>query len=246
VAGRSAIGEDAHRGAGHRAVTTLARTVGYRFLERALRREFRRIVWMDEELPQLPDGPVVLYANHHAFYDGYVLGYLVERVLRRQAIVWVETLDRFPFFRTVGALPFPANDRWARVATMRRTVRAWKTDPRMVLIYFPEGRLHPWEEGVEWPTDDRLSRLGGLTDDLVWWPVALRVGGWQEHKPTAYLRAGRWHDRSTGFEAAQLEELMHSLEDPGAHPQRTILEGRRGPHERWDFSGLDSVFSRLS
>ncbi|MHC4815919.1 MAG: 1-acyl-sn-glycerol-3-phosphate acyltransferase [Planctomycetota bacterium] len=220
--------------------------MGFRLMERALRREFRRIVWLDRQLPRLPDGPIVLYANHHAFYDGYVLGYLVERVLRRRAIMWVETLERFPFFRALGALPFPADDRWERVATMRRTARAWQTDPGMVLIYFPEGRLHPWEEGVAWPADDRLARLGSLTDDLAWWPVSLRVGGWQDHRPTAYLRAGRWHDRSTGLEQAQLAALMHSLEDPAAYPQHTILEGSRGPHERWDFSGLDAIFSRIS
>jgi hypothetical protein len=227
-------------------MTPMVREVGFRVLERTLRREFRRIVWLGDDPPSLPEGPVVLYANHHAFYDGQVLAYLVERVLGRRAIVWVEEADRFPFLKTVGAMSFPHDDRGSRMATIRGTARALTGDPATVLIYFPEGRLHPWDEGLTWPDDDRVPRLGRLARDVVFWPVAMRVAGWEDHKPTAYLKGGHWHRHSTGLERHHIDALMRALEYPGRHSQTVLLEGRPGPHQRWNFSALDPIFSRLT
>lgn len=86
------------------------RRLAYTLLRRHLRRAFRRIVWVGPWHPPRSDHPVVIYANHHAFYDAQILGYVAERVLGRHAVVWMEELDRFPFLGVLGARPFPVND----------------------------------------------------------------------------------------------------------------------------------------
>lgn len=224
---------------------TWPRRLGFRLLERTLRREFRQIVWLGDDIPELPRQPVILYANHHAFFDGMVLGYLIERILQRPAVLWFQELERFPFFRILGALPFPAAAAQTRATTVRTTQRRWRTDPRTVMIYFPEGKLHAWEEGLAWPADDRFARLERLADDIIWWPVALRVAGWEDHRPTMYIKAGQPQRGTTGMERAHLEALMTALERPDRHAQRVLLEGRRGPHDRWDFSLLNPLLSRF-
>ena len=59
------------------------------------------------EPPSLPDAPVVLYANHHGFHDGYLLWQLVGHALGRPVVIWMEEWERAPLFGPVGALPFP-------------------------------------------------------------------------------------------------------------------------------------------
>ncbi len=224
---------------------TALRSLGYSALGAGLSRSFRRVVWLGQG-PDLPDRPVVLYANHHAFHDGQLLAYLVEVVLRRQAVVWMQELNRFPFFKLLGALPFPADSATERASTVRATVRMWRRNPKTTLIYFPEGQLHPWEDGLLWPEDDRMERLKRLGPELLWWPVALKVSGHENHRPTAYLKGGRPHDGTGGAEKMHLEALMRSLDQPARFRQTVLLEGNRGPHERWNLSFLDPVISRLS
>ncbi|MDX1548833.1 MAG: acyltransferase, partial [Rhodothermales bacterium] len=128
-------------------------------MRRSLRRAFRRVAWIGPA-PALPEGvPVILYANHHNFYDGY-LGWLVAaRLLGRPAMTWMEAWDRFPFFGAVGALPFPPGDPRRRAATVRRTLRRFEEASSSVLVYFPEGRLHPPDEGLDPFPEGAFARL---------------------------------------------------------------------------------------
>lgn len=218
------------------------RRAGYALLERSLRQTFRRIVWCGPWTPPPAGRPVVLYANHHVFHDSYALACLVERILGRRTLVWMEELDRFPFFGALGALPLPSRDAAIRARTIRATSRAFRHDPSSALIYYPEGRLHPADDGLlEFPAN-RLARLDRVLPAKLWWPVAVQVTGWHDAAPTLRLAGGTPHAESTGTEAAKLRDLLQGL-SAGTAPQRVLYEGRRGPHERWDFSRTAAILS---
>ena len=222
---------------------TAARRTGYALLERSLRRTFRRVVWCGPFTPPPAHLPVVIYANHHVFQDSYALACLVERVLGRRTLVWMEELERFPFFGLLGARSFPAGDAAVRVRTIRATRSAMMRDPAHMLFYYPEGRLHPAAEGILPFPADRLARLDRvLPTPKLWWPVALSVTGWHDTHPTLCLTGGMPHAKSTGREAETLRELLVALSS-GALPQRVLYDGRRGPHERWDFSRAAAILS---
>jgi 1-acyl-sn-glycerol-3-phosphate acyltransferase len=220
------------------------RRLGYRLLVRGLRRRFRRVVWRGSWHPPAPDRPVVLVANHHAFFDAQLLGFLVEVVLKRRTVVWMEELDRFPFLAMLGARPFPAGNPGQRLATIRETSRLMASDAGVTLIYFPEAHLHPADEGVLPFPEDRLQRLGRVLPRARWWPVAVGVSGWHEATPTAFLTGGHSHDGPPADARAELESLQASLTAPVRPDDRTLLEGRPGPNERWDFSALRRAFIR--
>ena len=57
-------------------MTQLRRRFAYAVLTRALRRAFRRVVWVGDWNPPPDDAPVILYSNHHAFYDAQIFGFL--------------------------------------------------------------------------------------------------------------------------------------------------------------------------
>jgi hypothetical protein len=211
-------------------------------LERTIRRMFREVVWVGDWEPPPGNLPTIIYTNHHAFYDGQLLALFCERVLRRPPIVWVEDLDRFPFLAPLGALRFPAADGLARMVTMRRTARAMRSDPSTVMVYFPEGHLHAVEEGVTAFPTTRFHRLARLFERAAWWPIVLRVTGWQHAWPTALLTGGAFHEAPTGREHATLEKLLERLRTESGEHGRTLFEGRASPHERWDMSWMGRFF----
>ena len=205
---------------------------------------FRRVEWVGSWNPPPIDRPTVIYSNHHAFYDGQLLGLFCERALRRPPVVRVEELDRFPFFSLLGALRFPSDDPAARMVTIRRTARLMQTNFSAALVYFPEGHLHAAEEGIAPFPADRFHRLARIFETATWWPIALRVTGWHHAWPTALLCGGAVHESPTGHERATLEQLLERLQDPSYGPGKVLFEGRASPHERWDLSWMQRLFLR--
>jgi hypothetical protein len=187
---------------------------------------------------------VILYANHHAFYDAQVLGFLTERVLRRHTLVWMEDLDRAPFLFFLGARTFPRDEGGRRLRTIRETQRILEQRTDAILIYFPEGELHHADEGVRTFPADRCSRIARVLPSAQWWPVALRIAGWHDATPTAFLTGGPPHEAPDGREHEMLTALLRQLTDATDSASRVLLDGRAGPHERWNLSPIARVFYR--
>ncbi len=213
------------------------------FLRWDLRRTFRRVCWVGSGLPDLPDGPVIAYANHHHFYDGHLAWLLFRTHLNRPPTIWMAEWDRFPFFAAVGAQPFPPDDPTRRAGTIRRTARRFQADSRTVLVYYPEGTLHPPDDGIRDFDARALTQLAELYPTATWWPYAVHVTWRNEATPTALLTAGSPHE-ADGQEHARLRRLWNRLQSPQDRPTKTLLRGHRSPDERWDFSFASSFFER--
>lgn len=201
-----------------------------------LRKQFRRIIWSGSDAP--PSGrPIVVYANHHFFYDGYILGYLLESVLRRRVVIWMQDLGKFPFFKAGGAMPFAAENPAERFATIRATSRMMRRDPNVALVYFPERRLHDAGEGIQFFDPNLFTRLDRVFPTKYWWPVALQTVHRHRARPTVVVQSGVAHEDGTGAERKTLQDLLTTA-DREEGTRSVILEGRRDPDERWDFSRL--------
>ena len=209
---------------------------------RALHRSFRRIVWTGPR-PDLPkERPVVLYMNHHNFYDGYLAWLIIDRVLHRQGITWMAEWHRFPPFSAAGALPFPQDDERLRAHTVRRTARRLKDSSNTALAYFPEGTLHRPEEGILPFSSAPLRRLERLFPALTWYPVGLHVTWWGEAKPTVVLGGGSAHNRIDGEEHARLDTVWQAVRSAPPQSCDVLLEGRSDVAERWSLAALEPLF----
>jgi len=215
-----------------------------------LRSTFRRVAWMSDRSPSETDGvpgaaPVILYANHHHFYDGHLLWYLLTKWMRRPATIWMNEWEHYPFFAAVGAQPFPPENASRRAATLRRTARRFREEPHTVLVYFPEADLHAPAAGIHPFPEDAIQRLGRLYPEATWWPVAIDVTSWGDKYPTACLRPGTPHRAPDGTERDRLRHLWHTLRKTGPESPHTILlDGRKSPTDIWDFSRLAPFFER--
>ncbi len=221
----------------------MMRHIVHWLMRRDLRASFARIEWVGP-VPDVPaDASVVLYANHHSFHDGHLLWVVVEKLLKRHALTWMEDWNRFPFFAAVGALPFPSDDLRARALTFRRTARRFADAPCWGLVYFPEGVLHPPDDGVLAFDESLLRRLDTLLPDKVWLPVALYVTWDGDARPVARLTAGRAHRTIQGDEHTRLSTLWHDLRTT-TRPATLLAQGKRSAATTWDFRFTAPFFRR--
>lgn len=214
-------------------------------VKRSLRGHFRA-VYVRGAPPDEPR-PLILYANHHYWWDGY-LGYWLIRSWGRRMVVWMESYRRFPPFRAIGALPFPAGDAAARARTVRRTVEAL-CKPETAVLLFPEGKLHgdtanllPFQRSLHW-----LARQAPSAWVL---PLAVHIEASYHQYPRAYLSVGApFQSDLAGTEAwlcaaaealqAQLKALRAdartAVEEAEivAQGYRVLLRGRVSVHERF-------------
>lgn len=228
----------------------LAARVARGLIEKDLKQAYRNVIWVGEEAALSPDRPVVAYANHHAYFDSFLLWRLISKTLKRPFIVWMEKWDEVPLFGPLGALPFPPEDAKRRMRTIRETARRMETSPAMLLLY-PEGEMRPPDAGLgPWRADlGRLARL--LPPEALWWPLAVRVTDWGHASPTALLSAGEMHEVPDGSERQRLQSVLDRLrearpEDVASGTAHVLLEGKEGPDERWDLSRLGPLFRRLT
>ena len=208
-----------------------------------LHRAFRRVCWVGDWPPPLPDAPVIAYANHHHYYDGHLAWLLFQRCLDRPATLWMAEWDQFPFFGAVGAQPFPPDDPGRRAATLRRTGRRFHSSPETVLVYYPEGELRPPDEGIGAFDPEAPLRLARLYPEAVWWPLAVHVTWRGFARPTALLTGGSVH-KADGHERERLTNQWHSLHQASSSPLHSLLDGTHSASEVWSFSFARSFFER--
>ncbi|MEL6444390.1 MAG: 1-acyl-sn-glycerol-3-phosphate acyltransferase [Bacteroidota bacterium] len=223
----------------------------------SLRSSFRSVRWVGA-WPLLPEGqPVVLYANHHSFFDGYLLWWLLTQHLDRPPLVWMREHDQIPLFGPLGTLPFPEDDARRRAQTLRETARRMRAVPETTLFLFPEGEQRPPDAGIgPFETAD-LARVARLVPDAAWWPVALRLTWWDADRPIALLTGDTPHDAPDGDERPRLDALLNRLRavrpvgdgvtiDGVPAASRVLLDGKRAPGERWNLTVLGPLLQRFS
>ena len=154
--------------------------------------------------------PLVLFANHHYWWDGY-LGYWLIRAWGRRMVVWMEAYRRFPPFGAIGALPFPPDDPQVRARTVRRTVQILRTEPATALLLFPEGVLHGDTERLL-PFQRSLHWLACRVPQATLLPLAIHIEPSYHQYPRAYLSVGAPFQSAATDEAAWLAEAAGAVE----------------------------------
>jgi hypothetical protein len=194
-----------------------------------------------------PSCPVILFANHHYWWDGY-LGYWLIRAWGYRPLAWMEAYRRFPPFGALGALPFPPNDPQARARTVRRTVQILRTEPAALLL-FPEGVLHGDTERLL-PFQRSLHWLACHVPQAMLLPLAIHIEPSYHQCPRAFLSVGAPFQSAATDEAAWLAEAAGAVEtllrqtradaraaltddEHAAQGFQVLLRGTRSIHERF-------------
>ncbi len=194
----------------------------------SMRRGLAGVWWKGDERPWLPDGRVLLIANHHSWWDLYLVWWFTHRLERPMVgLMNPERLASFPFFGHHGAVPAD------QPRPFVRGVRAGATG-----IVFPQAGLQAPGPVVLSPAQaERTERLVRLTQAAVV-PLAIRVllrGG--QH-PEAYLWAGPPFQQSNAA-LERLNAMLSSFEQSAADvdPEQPLpgfdaaFQGRQPTHK---------------
>lgn len=204
-------------------------------IRRSVRSRFHSVYW--RRCPDPIECPVIFYANHHGWMDGYLMFHLVT-ALGVPCVDWIEEFDAFPLFSYVGGLRFAKGDVAGRARTIRQTIRLMNAGTSLVL--FPEGVLHRPPGILSFGRSLELVSRKVAKASLV--PVAIRYELSLHERPEAWLWMGSAH----GFESLPdcEDRLRHALEllsaAVSASESFTLLtRGTRDVNERLDMRRFD-------
>ena len=145
-------------------------------IRRSLRRDLHG-VYARGFSAKLPPGGALLAANHHSWWDVY-LAWLIGQKLRRplSGLILPETLQQFPFFRSIGGVP---------TTELREALRRLRRGE--LLIVFPEGELRA--AGTVGAVQPGLGFLASRAAVLVY-PVAIRAVLRGAQRPEVFIVLG--------------------------------------------------------
>lgn len=190
----------------------------------SVRKRFHTVWWNAPTYQLTP--PVILYANHHGWMDGYLMYVLVKR-LGLVSLDWIQEFDAFPLFRFVGGLRFAAGDVAGRATTIRHTIR--ELNKGRSLVIFPEGELHR-PPGLL-PFGRAVQTVARKVQSVTMLPVAIRYEFAMHERPEACLVLGNPHAwKSLAHCENALSELLQRTKMEG----EVLFQGTRDINERMD------------
>jgi hypothetical protein len=206
------------------------------YLHRLLRSSFHEVTLLGKPPRTDPRLPLVLVGNHATWWDGFFPYLLNERILHRRFHVMMleEQLDRFPFFRRLGAFGITPGRPRGVLSTLTYAASLLEK-PEALLVFFPQGELLPFRTrplGFQRGLDRILELHGGPVAIL---PFVLRCEFRGERRPHAFLLTAPARTASgqdpldvPGLER-EMEGMLDQLESGVMHGARglSLLERRR-------------------
>lgn len=91
-----------------------------------------------------PKIPVIFYANHSAWWDGFLAFHLCHDVFKRDGVLMmdVKQLRKYRFFRWIGAFSVNQEDGKAAMQSIEYAVKQLQVEHRILWVY-PQGILLP-------------------------------------------------------------------------------------------------------
>lgn len=156
------------------------------------RRHFARIrLRQAAPKPERNGPPVILFANHSSWWDGYMVMLLNERVWGLDAYVMIEEaqLIRYPFFRLLGGFSVDRQNPRSAAVSLAYSAAVLNEKPGRMLLIFPQGEIL---------ANDRrpltfyagVGRLARRVRDGRFYPLALRYEFVGEQRPEAFISVG--------------------------------------------------------
>jgi 1-acyl-sn-glycerol-3-phosphate acyltransferase len=164
-----------------------------RYVDWRLRRDFRG-VWLTAGAWPEGDAPLLIYANHSSWWDGFAMSRLA-RAHRYDGYCMMEeqNLERWRFLRRLGAFSIRRGDARSALETIRYAAKLLER-PRTAVCIFPQGVLDPLaappftlDRGVE--VLARVSRVRCM-------PAAIRPMFLEDEKPDLLIELGVPHPPS--------------------------------------------------
>ena len=200
-------------------------------MARQMRGAFRAVRLLRPGLPALPDGPVVIYANHPGWWDPAFFIVLHDRLLGARTafgVMEAAALDRYAFMKRIGLFGVEPGTR-AGAARFLRVSDHVLSQPGALIWMTAQGRFAD-------PRERPAALQGGLPAlmrrrPLTALPLALEYPFWSEKRPEALAAFGAPvtdpDALAPALEAAQ-DRLAEAALARDASRFEDVMRGRQG------------------
>ena len=220
------------------------------YFRRKIRRTFAAVHLKGSKhgTPVRENVPLVLYANHPAWWDAVLPVILSNQVFRHDAYALMEEkqMRQYGFFRRIGCFSVIREQPREAVKSLRFAAELLKHRSRVLWI-FPQGMLTSVEKRPLHFYNGTAHLLRALGDVTVV-PVAFRYEFIDKERPEVFIAFGKpWHIRNEErVEIGMTTDILQQLLEYEMDVQRedvmerefeeydTILTGTRSVNERWD------------
>ena len=210
----------------------IARSLPF-IIRRSLNTGLHRI-WLKGDFSELPKSGLILAGNHSSWWDAYLAWFLLQRLpVPGVGAARRETLEKFPFFKRIGAVDVSG------VRGLLRRLRGGEA-----VFIFPEGDMRP--PGRVQRVKPGLVFLAERADVPVY-PVAVRTVMRGAQKPEAFVvlgeklkAAGDFQHRMNGL-LADLDGYLLELH-PEAEPEGFVSLARQNRRFDERIAGLGKLW----
>ncbi|HOX53238.1 MAG TPA: lysophospholipid acyltransferase family protein [Fibrobacteria bacterium] len=159
-----------------------------------------------------PGRGVVFVANHHSWWDGFLLRALQRRLMPNTPL-WSVMLERElaprGWFRRMGCLGVAPGEPGSIRSLVRNLGAIARSPGGWAVSYFPQGRIRPADAR---PLGFRpgLERILSVMGNVQVVPVALRIEPLNTRRPHAFVWAGAPLEKTAGerFDLSSLERAV--------------------------------------
>lgn len=160
--------------------------------QRLLRNSFYKIhLAGNEHLSKIDSSiPVILYANHTNWWDGFIAFQLSSNYLKADDYLMmdIEQMSKYHFFKYVGVFSVNRNDAREGIESINYAADLLKNTSRFLWI-FPQGEMKPQDyEPITFYNG--ITRIAEKLGKVSLIPVSLRYEFIQEQRPEVFIKIG--------------------------------------------------------
>lgn len=209
------------------------------YLNRLLKKRFASL-HLFGDIPALNnEWPLILFANHNTWWDGFFLLILNQLFLHRKMYMMMleKQLMVYSFFRGIGAFGIRKGNAGDIKKTLQYCADILK-EQNTVLCIFPQGELQEWNRRPVIFERGLLYIIKSAPKPVYLLPLAMRPEFLEEERAQVFFRFGSLHSFDENSPAASIEKYASELETLMRQTEREIADGNRG---RIIFKGKKSV-----
>jgi len=199
-------------------------------------------------LQERPAGiPVILYANHSSWWDGFIAYLITSYLLKSEdyLIMDYRQLRKYRFFRYLGAFSIDKNNPSSALKTLQYSADLIRNSDKCLWI-FPQGEMkHQDKRPLNFLSG--ISKLARFTENACLIPVGFRYEFLAEQRPEVFISAGDpyIYDKNTDDKnltlfletrlTSILDEIKADVTDNNLNGYKVILNGKTSRNKIIDY-----------
>jgi hypothetical protein len=199
------------------------------YLNRLLKKRFASLNLLGDIPVLSSEWPLILYANHNTWWDGFFVFILNKLFLQRKMYIMMleKQLAIYSFFRGIGAFGIRKGSP-GDIKKSLQYCRQILSEPNTLLCMFPQGELLEWNRRPVVFEKGLLHIIEQAPKPVHLLPLAMRPEFLEEERARVFFRFGALQSIKENSPLVSIEQYALELETLMVQIEKEIAAGGRG------------------